>query len=157
MKRYLFIIAICLVSMGWTQEPNTPDIKGIAAAIIVKDMGASLDWYQQLFKLNVASDVTLSERGLRIVNLKGSNMQLELIEFSDSEDQKPLGVDNSQDARLPGFFKIGFIIDDFDARLEQIKKSNNTTKGEVVIDPIGGKRMILILDPDGNRIQFFEQ
>lgn len=59
--------------------------------------------------------------------------------------------------RLQGFFKFGLQVAQFDDWMTHLEKAGVTFHGRVVNDPVSGKRTVLIKDPDGNRIQFFEQ
>ena len=58
---------------------------------------------------------------------------------------------------IDGFFKIGFLVDEFDAWVNRLREAEVEIHGRVVTDKNLGKRMLIIKDPDGNRIQLFEK
>ena len=58
---------------------------------------------------------------------------------------------------MGGFFKFGMKIPDFDQWISHLTDAKAEMHGEVVIDPVSEKRMLIIKDPDGNRIQLFEK
>lgn len=58
---------------------------------------------------------------------------------------------------MKGIFKIGFSVTDFNSWMTHFENSKVNFRGSAVEDPNSGKRMIILLDPDGNRIQIFEK
>jgi len=55
-----------------------------------------------------------------------------------------------------GFFKIGFLTDEFDDLFESLQRGQVEFLGDIFKDNNLSRRSFLIKDPDGNRIQFFE-
>ena len=45
---------------------------------------------------------------------------------------------------------------DFDTWVARLKATGVEFQGDVVIDKTSGKKMLVVKDPDGNRIQLFE-
>ena len=82
---------------------------------------------------------------------------MELIEFQEVVSSAQLAEKLDPGTRVAGVFKIGFDISDFDITIATLQEAEVQFRGDVVEDPISGKRMIIILDPDGNRIQLFER
>lgn len=60
-----------------------------------------------------------------------------------------------KDARLLGHFKIGFKVDDMDILLKRLS-AIQVDSSRIFKDQKTGKGNLLIDDPDGNLIQFFE-
>ena len=124
-------------------------------AIVVKDIEQSIDWYNNNLGFELADKTESKESGFVIANMTSSNTQLELIELkgsmSLSEASKLSGA-----SKLEGLFKIGFKTSFFDDFVQLLKKNNVNFHGDVVNDPNSGLRMVIIKDPDGNRIQLFE-
>lgn len=56
----------------------------------------------------------------------------------------------------PGFFKIGFKIKSLDKLAQRLKLSNTTFRGDIFYDDKLKTRSLVVLDSDGNRVQFFE-
>jgi hypothetical protein len=65
--------------------------------------------------------------------------------------------DKATGTELTGYYKIGFIVDDFQGWHNHVEKKQVRFEGRVVTDPQTGKKTFLINDPDNNLIQFFEQ
>ena len=59
--------------------------------------------------------------------------------------------------RVTGFFKIGFLVTEFDMWIDHLTNEKVDFYGNIVTDHTSGKRMAIITDPDGNRIQIFEK
>jgi hypothetical protein len=59
--------------------------------------------------------------------------------------------------KIDGFFKFGFLVSEFEKWVTHLEQCKVEFYGTVVADPISKKRMVLIKDPDGNRIQLFEK
>ncbi|WP_170147956.1 VOC family protein [Marinoscillum furvescens] len=58
--------------------------------------------------------------------------------------------------RLPGLYKFGFITNQFDELVTTLETSEVEMVGNVVHDNSLKRRTLIIKDPDGNRIQLFE-
>ena len=123
-------------------------------AIIVADMDVALDWYSKVVQLEIINQQAVESRGIRQANLSNGSLQVELIEISSSVDPASLTADK---VRFQGLFKFGVNVDQFDKWLEHLNQNEVTFNGDVVTDVESGKRMVVVLDPDGNRIQFFEK
>ena len=141
------------VSNAQIVENDPPDAS--FTAIIVKDIDQSLKWYSEVFGLETANRTDLEERGFSQANLRSADLWIELIELGSAVDPSSL-VDNSGRTRFTGFFKFGVQVSDFDSWWTHLQKLEVTINGSVVTSE-EGKRMVIILDPDGNRIQIFER
>lgn len=113
-------------------------------------MDASVEWYSEKLDMIILDQTSIPSRGLKQANLVKEGLHLELIEL-------PGSIEPAAWTFQQGFFKIGFTVDEFDRWIENLRASDTEFKGEVVIDPIRGTRTVIILDPDGNRIQLFEK
>ena len=98
-----------------------------------------------------------AERGFKQSNLKRGNLLIELIELVDAISPKEEIQHYSQKTRMPGLFKVGFMVSDFDTWMTHLKNDTVDFYGNIVTDPASGKRMVILKDPDGNRIQLFEK
>jgi glyoxylase I family protein len=151
MKFFVFILLLFSIN-GFAQENS---VKPFFSAVIVQDMDASIDWYEGVLEFSVASRTDNEERGLRQANLVNSETVIELIEISSS-----IGIDEIQALKpntryVQGFFKFGLIVDDFDGWEQRLKQKGVEFRGESMYDSLTQRSMMIILDPDGNRIQLF--
>ena len=158
MKRSIIIFNIILVSfMGYGQSGSLPSPEAYFTAIIVSNIDSSIIWYASNFGFEVLNRVELEEKSLKQANLRSGNMLIELIELKSSLSPKTLLENHPKKTKINGFFKLGFLVPEFDKWIDSLKQSDVEFYGEVVIDDLSGKRMQLVMDPDGNRIQLFEK
>ncbi|MEQ9305047.1 MAG: VOC family protein [Marinoscillum sp.] len=57
---------------------------------------------------------------------------------------------------LPGIFKFGFVTNQFDDLVKSLERNGVSFHGSVMYDSLLDQRMVIIKDPEGNRIQLFE-
>ncbi len=153
----ILVYVICSLYSGYAQNDTIPDLEPYFSAMMVKDMDSSLLWYTKNLGFSVLNENEVKTIGLRQANLKRGNILIELIELKSAVSPKNVIPNFNNKTRLIGFFKIGFLVSDFQKWINHLKKSDVNFYGKEVIDPISGKKMIIILDPDGNRIQIFEK
>ncbi len=154
----LFIIALVFLTvLGRAQTKDLPDPQPYFSAIIVENIDTSINWYQDILGYEVLNKVDMSDRGFKQSNLKRGNSTLELIELSSAVSPTELLSDKPPRTRIKGLFKVGFTVSAFDDWMSFLTESEVNFRGSVVNDPNSGKRMIIILDPDGNRVQLFEE
>ncbi len=152
----IFIIHGCL-SFGFAQKNELSQLQPSFMAIIVSEIETSVNWYQEMLGFEVENRLDLPDRGLWQANLKNQGMRLELIQTSSMINSQELLSERGSKVKLTGFFKIGFTVKNFDDQLSFLESGKVKIHGGVVADPVTGKRMVIVLDPDGNRIQLFEQ
>ncbi|WP_456462451.1 VOC family protein [Reichenbachiella sp.] len=158
MRILIYIWLIFVLSMS-SQAQNTPpnDLTPYFNAIIVSNMDSSLVWYQQTLGYEVLNSKQFPEMGFKQANLKKGNASLELIELNSAIDPKELIPNYDSKTKVLGLFKLGFQVDDFDLWIAFLKLKQVSFNGGVVKDETTGNRMVIILDPDSNRIQLFER
>ena len=158
MKSSIILFNFLLVSfMSNAQSDSLPDPEAYFTAIIVNDIGASISWYSSNFGFKVLNKVESEERGFKQANLNRGDVLIELIELNSSLTPKKLLENQPKKTKIDGFFKFGFRVTEFDKWVDALKKLKVEFYGDVVTDGLSGKRMLLIYDPDGNRIQIFEK
>ena len=133
------------------------DISPYFTAIIVSDLDSSIEWYGNVFGYEVINRNEAEHIGLVQANLKTETSLLELIQLETSLSIEEAIPNYNPLNRIQSIFKIGFKVDDFDSILERIQMLDVEVLGDVVSDPVSNTRMIILLDPDGNRVQLFEQ
>ena len=95
--------------------------------------------------------------GFKQANLKRGNILLEFIELKSAVSPKDVVTDYNSKTRMLGFFKTGFLVSDFAGWVAHLQNANVNFQGKVVTDELSGKKMVIVKDPDGNRIQIFEK
>lgn len=156
MKSTLVICLMLFTSQILVAQDLTPP-KGGFGAFIVSEMRESKNWYQEVLGFEEINHMVNEEIGFEIANLKHGEIGLELIQMKGSISMDSLMKDLPRKTRLQGVFKFGMYISDFDAWVQQLQPFIEDLESQIVRDPITDKRMVVIRDPDGNRIQLFER
>ena len=158
MKKTLITFYLILISfISYSQNESLPKPEAYFSAIIVNDIDTSIIWYSNNFGFKVLNKIASKERGFKQANLKCGNILIELIELKSSLSPKNLLKNHPKKTKIDGFFKFGFLVSEFDNWVKFLKQSKVEFYGTVVIDDQSGKKMVLVKDPDGNRIQLFEK
>lgn len=134
------------------KEPSKPTSNFFA--VIVRDLDTSIDWYSKVLGFTVVNRNTLSNRGTDVANLENGKNRLELIQLETS--LSPFSVLESKQ-KMQGLFKIGFSVDDIESYIATLRSINPDFDERVVTDPVSEKSTIVFKDPDGNRVQLFEE
>ncbi|MEP1601213.1 VOC family protein [Ekhidna sp.] len=159
MKKLLTIMLLsCVPYLNYCQEVSDLELKALFTAVIVENMDTSIVWYSKILGFEVLNKIDMmEERGFKQSNLKKGETLLELIELSRAVNPQEAIPDYNSKTRLQGFFKIGFRVINFQSWMDHFNNSKIDFYGGIVNDPISGKQMVIITDPDGNRIQIFEK
>ncbi len=153
---FLFFVLLWLTPLlGQDNELSSPEL--VFTAVIVEDLAISSKWYQDVLDFKLVNSTANQERGFKQANLANGYAWLELLEIKNSVANATTKSTFGDKARINGYFKIGFRVNTFENWLQRLTKLGVSYSGNVVTDPNTGKKMIIILDPDGNRIQIFEK
>ena len=158
MKKLFVILTISsLPFLSYAQENKLSDPEAYFSALIVSNIENSLTWYTDNIGFEILNKKEYREAGFKQANMKRGNVLIELIELSTAISAKNVILNYDQRTRITGFFKIGFLISDFDKWIRHLTKLKVEFHGTVVTQHESEKRMVIIKDPDGNRIQLFEK
>ena len=147
-------VLLALWAIVSCQRTEKKDMSFIA--LVVQDFERSLDWYSNTLGFEVIEKTENTERNLKQANLSYQDVRLEIIEIGSSIHPTSL-LDGTQNRVIfQGIFKAGFSIDNFEEMVGKWQIDKVVSKDQVVTDPVSGKRMVILRDPDGNRIQIFE-
>ena len=152
-KQILSLLFIVLVN----KEVKTQIFEPYFGAVIVENIDSSVAWYTKILNLKIIKRQENKEAGYKIVNLGNDEILLELLELNSSVSAKTLLEKNPGKKWVTGIMKIGFKTDDIDLTYDNFKSMNLKFRGGIVTDPDTNKKMFIIIDPDGNYIQFFEK
>ena len=152
--KYALLLALTVVS--WPSLDAQTDFSASFIAIIVEDIEASIAWYDDILGFEVANRTDIADRGIHQVNMRRDGIALELIETRMVVGQDSVLSQMPAGSRIAGFFKFGFSVSEFDLWVSVLREAGARFQGSVVTDPLTDKRMVVVRDPDGNRIQLFE-
>ena len=141
----------------YAQEKKLSDPEAYFSALIVGNIEQSITWYTNNLGFKILNKKAYPDAGFKQANLKAGNTIIELIELNTAISAKDAIPNYNNKTRIIGIFKIGFLISDFDRWIQYLTKQNVEFHGKVVNQIESDKRMVIIKDPDGNRIQFFEK
>jgi glyoxylase I family protein len=129
----------------------------------VSDLERSVEFYQKVLGLNLLDiggrDPLFSEKvtgvkgaDLRVAYLGTSNCAVELIQYLSPKGKK---ID-TRTCNI-GSAHVCFVVDNFQAMIDNLRKNNVVFSGEPSIVPGGpnkGKAVLYFEDPDSNTIEF---
>lgn len=156
MKILLWLSLLLTTIHSFAQGVDLPEPKASFSAIIVQDINSSIEWYSIMLGFEVIDQAENAERGFAQANLKHGEVMLELIQLNTSITPEELLKDQDRRTKITGFFKFGLTVSDFDNWIRHLENKTAEISGSVVKNPATGKKMVIVLDPDGNRIQLFE-
>jgi len=158
MKKVLFLLVCTLLSYNcYSQTTKLPDPEAYFSALIISDIEKSIDWYSNNLGFVLIHKNESKKMGYSQANLKRGSVLLELIELNSSVSPKKVIPNYNSKTRVKGIFKIGFLIANFDQWILELTKLKVEFHGSVVTIDETGKKMVIVKDPDGNRIQLFEK
>ncbi|WP_299521596.1 VOC family protein [Winogradskyella sp.] len=157
MKNTILLYFLVLTYFGFAQEKSLPHPEAYFSAIVVEDIDISINWCKKNLGFKTINKYESENKQLRQVNIVCGDILIELIELKSSVTANELLKDQPKKTFINGFFKIGFLLDEFDTRVEHLKKLGVQFHGTIVIDKHLGKEMVIIKDPDGNRVELFEK
>ncbi len=158
MKYYFALILTTIVTLPiYSQSKIEPTIEAHFTAIIVKDIDSSIVWYSNNLGFKVLDQVNFEDIGLKQANLENRNIKIELIQSNKTLYAEDILKNQPKKTLIAGFFKFGFLVSDFTGMIKQLEINNVNFHGRIVQDENSGKKMVIIKDPDGNRIQLFEK
>lgn len=154
MKRLSFLLLITIIGKAGSIAQKAEPYFG---AVIVNNIDSSVSWYAKVLDLETQNRTDSPERGFRQANLSNEKLLIELIELEGSLSPQTVLENYPSKTSIKGIMKIGFKVDNIDTIYNNFKAMKLMFRGGMVTDPLTGKKMFIILDPDGNYIQFFEK
>lgn len=145
--RFLLYLLICL--SGFNLMAQETPVDRTFVAFVVNDRDSSITWYREMLKMELLDSTSIPENQLRMANLVNPDFHVELIEIGNS-----LKIENTGQL-VQGIFKVGRVISNFDKVHNDLKSNGANFRSEIFFDEKTKLRSFIILDPDGNRIQFF--
>ncbi len=120
----------------------------VFVAVQVRDLEATGEWYRSTFDLVEVSRLTADDGSYEILILDGNNITVELLRLRDSAEPPVTPF---------GLFKVGFHVADIDAAHRRVTATVASTDAEIVVDEALGVRSFVFRDPEGNRLQAFQE
>ncbi|MEM7103882.1 MAG: VOC family protein [Bacteroidota bacterium] len=153
--QHLLVLFTVLPYFGMAQKTNLPKTNAFFSAIIVSDIDASRVWYCDNLGFKSMERAQAKIPGLYQDNLQNGKMAIELIQIRGSIPQSDALEGKPPKTKLEGFFKFGMKVRKLDKWVEKLKANGVNIYGDIVNDRVTKMRTVIILDPDGNRIQLF--
>ena len=123
-------------------------------ALSVADIEASGAWYREKLGLKVTLRPPRSGAG-EVMVLEGGGLMVELIQHDAALALNKLSPPVSDPFQLHGFFKAGFMVEDFDATLATLKDRGVQIAHGPYAAKDGRRANLIISDNAGNLIHIF--
>jgi catechol 2,3-dioxygenase-like lactoylglutathione lyase family enzyme len=149
--RRLFVI-----SLIFGCAHNAPRHDGFAPALVaisVRDLASAESWYGRNAGFVVTREIPLPDAHMTIAILSRGGFDLELVQLDGSVSPASV-VPGDNPARLRGFGKLAFRVDAVDAVAARLKANGVRFQMQPRDNPADGSRSFIVLDDDGNWIQF---
>lgn len=114
-------------------------------AVEVADIEVSTAWYARTFDARLVNSFSRPAFEQRV--LVGDDLIIEVLQRKPPMPARP--------AESQGLFKVGPVVDDLDARLARWTAQGVRMRGHRIHDAALNLDAVILLDPDGNRIQVF--
>jgi len=126
-------------------------------ALSVSNVNKISKWYQDVLGFQFTRRMDFDEYGVHIEFLNSNDFRLELIEKQGSKSKKERMPDLEDKSLLQGLMKIGFLVENINDISTSLREKGVKVVYDVTDDPEENIRWMIIEDPDGNIIQFFEE
>lgn len=155
--KHIIILAFAMgIALTTTAQQTSPpfEYRPCYSAIIVSNVDTLGEWYKKVFGLSKVKEISDENEGVRIMVLESGNFTLELIELNSSLVRKDLLQGKQDGIEIQGQVKMGFNVPNMEACLKHM--ANLKITPTVWTDSVLKRKNLLITDPDGNKIQFFQ-
>jgi catechol 2,3-dioxygenase-like lactoylglutathione lyase family enzyme len=136
-----------------SEAPLSAD-HGAFFALSVPDLAASTRWYAEKLGLRVTMRVP-RQGGVAVTVLEGVGLTVELLQLDAARPRDPASSSAREPQLTHGIFKVGFVVDDFDATIARLRARGV----EIAYGPFppreGQRANAIIRDNAGNLIQLF--
>jgi catechol 2,3-dioxygenase-like lactoylglutathione lyase family enzyme len=144
-----FAALLALTALACSQATFAPAL----VALSVGDIKASESWYARNAGFALKWERPFPDAHLTIALMERAQFQLELVQLDGSAAPAQL-VPGSNPARIRGFGKVAFRVADADAEAARLRANGVTFQLEPRDDADGRTRSFIVLDNEGNWIQF---
>lgn len=118
MKALFLVTAMCVSIDCFSQV--TFEYKPDFSAVIVKDIGVSVAWYQSVFGLTIKTESNDIQNGYKVAIMESKNMNLELLELRGSLTREEILSGKPEGTQIQGHFKTGFKVENIDDCLKRL-------------------------------------
>ena len=146
---------------GWSQSiaaqgatPLFTSVKGAFIGVSVRDLEASVRWYEEKFGLEVIMRPPKIEKSTAVI-LSGGGLTVELMHHEDAVPLSTAAPTINRNFLVHGIFKAGIVVDEFDKVIAGLRARGVP----IAIGPFAATAEqpanAIIRDNSGNYIQFF--
>jgi catechol 2,3-dioxygenase-like lactoylglutathione lyase family enzyme len=160
-----YFISVCVMALGARQVAAQVTVVGPSfAALSVPDLAASVQWYREVFGLNIVFEAVAPDSATKVVLLAGAGLRIELVWHRSARSLSSYAGGPTQPDMVFGAPKIGFYVRDIDSALAVLRSQRATIEGTWLVRPSHipdsdtlWARNILVRDTSGTYVQLFER
>jgi catechol 2,3-dioxygenase-like lactoylglutathione lyase family enzyme len=149
MTRRLFASLLAATALACSEATFAPAL----VALSVGNIKASEAWYMRNAGFELKWERAFPDAHLVMAVLERNCFQLELVQLDGSAAPAQL-VPGTNPARIRGFGKLAFRVDDVDALAERLRRNGVKFQFEPRDDAQERTRSFIVLDNEGNWIEF---
>ena len=161
MRPLILLVALALPlaagaqsSPAHAREAPFSAVGGAFFALSVPDLAASTRWYEEKLGLRVVMRVP-SRDGMAVTVLEGNGLIVELLQLDAARARADSTPARSGAQYVHGIFKVGVLVDDFDAAIARLRGRGVTIAFGPFPAREGQRANAIIRDSGGNLIQLF--
>ena len=127
------------------------------AALSVSNVNEISKWYQDVLGFKFTRRMDFDDYGVQIEFLESNGFGIESIEKQGSKSKQERMADLKDTSLLQGLTKVGFLVENIEDVSASLKEKKVKIVFDVTDDPEEDMCWMIIEDPDGNIVQFFEE
>jgi catechol 2,3-dioxygenase-like lactoylglutathione lyase family enzyme len=155
MKPLLLSLALLAASCRTAAPPRSADpLQPYLVAVSVPQVDESVRWYREVLGFTLVSRKDYPDYGMTIAIAAGEGIRLELVQVRNSVAPSAVVPGYQNPASLHGFGKVAFYVADLRAWETRLRSRGAKFQLEPRENPADGSTSFIVLDHDGNWLQF---
>lgn len=126
-------------------------------AFNVRDLDASVDWYQRMLGAQVVSEVQRHAAPFSIVTVEVAGIRIDLGSRPDMQESALAGATPAEVTRSTGITHLAVLVDDLAHAHELLEARGVRFVGAPKFDEVSGCRYAWLVDLDGNHVELLER
>jgi hypothetical protein len=112
-------------------------------------------WYQEKLGFRVVTQGEAPNKIGKFAILEGDGAIIEIVQHAQAKPRSSIPIDVKTPHFIHGIFKIGMVVKNLDAVYQEVRKRSVTIMHDLMSAKDISLRTFIVLDIEGNMIQFF--